>query len=75
MRDRLAVVVGDEPGAGLVGERLRRIALEIGHRDEIHRRVLCRKPRAHGADAAGADDGDAQLLTFEDCVLCHGLLK
>ena len=51
--------------AGLFCEIARAGRVGVGNRQEPDRRVLRRQPRAQPADAAGADDGDAQILAFD----------
>ena len=52
--------------ADIAGKLLRVIANEIRHADKINRRMRQRLARAYGADAAAADDGNAELLAFDD---------
>jgi len=52
--------------ADIAGKLLRVIANEIRHADEVDRRMRQRLARAYGADAAAADNGDAELLAFDD---------
>ena len=60
MLNSLTVAGGDKLRASSVRQRLRGITIEVGHGDKVDRRVLCGQPRAHGADAACSDYGDAE---------------
>ena len=52
--------------ADVAGKFFRIFADEIGDADEIDRRMRQRLARADGANAAAADDGNAELLAFDD---------
>ena len=49
-------------GAGLVGERLRALRIEVGNGEEPDGGMLRGKARPQRADAAGADHRNAELF-------------
>ncbi len=71
MVDDLVVAAAVEVGAGLLGQRARAGGVAIGDRQKAHRRMLGGKPRAQRADAAGADDGDADVGLFHLGIVCN----
>ena len=52
--------------ADIAGQFFRIVADQIGNADEIDRRMRQRLARADGAYAAATDDGNAELLAFDD---------
>jgi hypothetical protein len=55
-----------ESRADLFREFTRPRRLRIGNRDEPDRRMLRGKARAQRADTARSDDGEPQILAFDD---------
>src|SRR5262245_10787392 len=56
--EELAMVVGDEIGADLLGNVEPAVVVLLGDADPLHRRVPRRHLAAEQPDAAGADDGE-----------------
>src|SRR5204862_6939763 len=69
MFDDLLVAAAVEVGTRLLRKRPRARWSAIGPRQEPHRRMLCREPRAQRPDAARADNGDAEIgsLHYATC--------
>lgn len=65
-RNRLQVIGGVKLRADAAGQLLGVIADEVGDADKMNRRMGQRLTRADGTDAAAADDGNAELLAFDD---------
>jgi len=60
--------------AGLFRQVARARRIRVGNRQEFDAGMLGREPRPQPADAAGADDGNAQVFAFDGGFLFRAIL-